>query len=288
MYKCFALLSLLLTLQQGNAQKIQGKLKFDQGENYLITVELKNTIAQQAMGNAIDFTLSGSADHTYKVTNSTDDNTTLHHTMDRLSFEFDGMGQKRSFDSNKPKDIDGQMGKPVKELMTKTYDMLVDGIGKTLMCVPEKVELNKQDERLAIITNMLKDLTSIVYPPKKGNPSFFQVLPATEVGIGDKWQQTFSSEEEKSLTEYTLSAINDSLITVDFKTTGATMIKSEMMGMETVTNIKSLSTGQIFLDKNTHVIREKNMTVESNGATEAMGSSMPLSSKMVITIKVKK
>ena len=140
MYKCIVLVGLIVTIQNGYAQKVQGKLKFGQGQNFVITVDLKNTIAQQAMGNAIDFTLNGNANHTYKVTNSTEDNTTLRHSMERLSFEFDGMGQKRSFDSNKPKDLDGQMGKPIKDLMSKTYDMLVDSYGNTLMCVPEKIE----------------------------------------------------------------------------------------------------------------------------------------------------
>ena len=287
MQKKFAAFSLLFIPVFVSAQKIQNKLQFEQGKEYAITVDLKNTIAQQAMGNAIDFTVSGKAAHSYKVTNTTDDNTTLRHSMQAISFDFDGMGQKRSFDSNKQKDLDGPFGKPVREMLARTYDMIVDKAGTTLMCMPEKIELAKQDDRLQIVTNMLKDLTSIIYPPKKGSPSFFQVLPDREVGIGETWTQSVTSAEERSSTEYTLTSITDTLITIDFKTRASSIVKAEMMGMETVTNMNSNAIGKIFLDPVTTLIRRKTMTIESNGNTEAMGNTMPINSKTIIEITVR-
>lgn len=269
-----------------SAQTVTGKLQFEQGKTYNIAIELKNTIAQQAMGNAIDFTVSGTAGHSFKVTNTTDDNTTLHHTMDRLNFDFEGMGQKRSFNSANQKDMDGQFGAPIKELLAKAYDLIVDGNGTTLMSMPEKIELTKQDERLAIISNMLKDLTSAVYPPQKASPSFFAVLPNRELKIGDTWRQSVTTANDRTMTDYTLTAISDSVITVDFKTTSASIIKSQMMGMETTTNMNSTAIGKIFLDRSTNIIKEKNITIESNGTTEAMNTSMPISSKMIMTIRV--
>lgn len=77
------------------AQKVFNKLTLQQGDTLDIVVELKQTVAQQAMGQAIDFNLSGIADHYYNITNSTSDNSTLHHAVQRLRFDFDGMGQKK-------------------------------------------------------------------------------------------------------------------------------------------------------------------------------------------------
>src|SRR5882724_11006413 len=98
-------------------QKVTGKLKFVQGQVIEITLNVKTKIAQEAMGQAIDFNVDGLATHVYTVTNTTEDNSTLHHTMKRISYSFDGMGQKKTIDSDKPKDLEGQFGKPIKDML---------------------------------------------------------------------------------------------------------------------------------------------------------------------------
>ena len=85
-------------------QKVSSKPRFEQGQGLDIVLDLKTTIAQQAMGQAIDFAVNATGTHSYKVTNTNDDNSTLKHQVDRIVFSFDGMGQKRNFDSKQEKD----------------------------------------------------------------------------------------------------------------------------------------------------------------------------------------
>ncbi|MEI9809035.1 MAG: DUF6263 family protein [Bacteroidota bacterium] len=268
------------------SQKISGKLIFQQGQVFNISMEVKNKVSQEAMGNAIDFDLSGTTTHTYKVTNATADNTTLHHDVKRIVFKFDGMGQKRSFDSDNKKDLDGFFGTPVKDILSKNYDIIIDPSGKTLMAKPEKIELAKFDDRLAIVFNMLKDVTNIVYPPKKNESSFFKVLPDTAVAINDSWTEAGEDAGGSFKTIYTLSAITDSTIIVDLKGNSSSVTKAEVMGMPTTTTMNNSYTGKIILDKATSIIRQKTITAESNGSTEAMGGNLPVISKTTITIYV--
>ena len=247
---------------------------------------MKTKIAQEANGQSIDFDVDGITTHAYQVTNTTDDNSTLRHTMKRISFNFDGMGAKRSFDSDNKKNIESAEGKPIKEILAKTFDVIIDPAGKVLMVQPEKLDTTQVDYRMKMITDMMKDLLSAVQPPKKGEPSFFQVLPATEVGVGDTWTEATDNANGKSNTTYTLSSITDSLIIVDFSGTSSTVNKAEMMGMETLTKMKSKSTGKITLNKATGIMKEKTITVESTGATEVMGNSLPLTSKTTIVVRV--
>src|SRR5687768_7637278 len=107
MEKLLLIFGSLLLFTSSNAQKASGKLKFEQGQTIYIEVSLKTTIAQQAMGQAIDFNIDANATHSYKVNNATNDNTTLHHRVNIVGFKFDGMGQKRSFDSQNEKDLSG-------------------------------------------------------------------------------------------------------------------------------------------------------------------------------------
>lgn len=267
-------------------QKVSGKLLFQQGQIIAITTEVKSTVSQEAMGQAIDFTADGTAIHSYKVTNATDDNNTLHHEVKRVAFNFDGMGQKSSFDSENKKDMDGQFGPIIKDILTKSFDLIIDTTGKVLLVKPEKSELSKVDDRLAIVMNMLKDVTNVVYPPKKNEASFFKILPDKEVGLNESWTEAMEDSTGKFNTDYTLSAITDSTLVVDLKGNSVTTAKAEMMGQQIITNMNNAFAGKIILDRITGIIREKTIATESNGTTEAMGGTLPVTSKTNVTIRI--
>lgn len=268
-------------------QKVTGKLKFDQGQTFEVTMDVKTTIAQQAMGQAIDFNVDAAANHSYKVTNATEDNNTLNHQVQHISFSFDGMGQKRKFDSNEEKDINGPFGKPIKDMLEKKYDIIVDPTGTVKMAMPEKIVLAETDSRMAIITSMLKDVLDLVQPPQKGKPSFFKVLPDGEGGKGDTWTTTSVANGGKIDAAYSISDITDSTIVVDFAENSVSVTKAEMMGSETITTMNNKSTGKIILDRLTGIIKTKTISTESNGNTEASFGTLPVTSKTTTVITVR-
>ncbi len=282
-----SLFSLFAVCTIAIAQKVNGKLTFEQGQTLEVSMKVKTTISQQAMGQAIDFNVEASGDHSYKITNITEDNTTLNHKVQRITFSFDGMGQKRSFDSNIEKDMNGQFGKPIKDMLEKKYDMIINPTGNVLMAMPEKMVLSEGDSRMAIITSMLKDVMDLVQPPKKGGPSFFKIMPDGEGGKGDDWTTSYDAGSGKVETGYTIADINDSTIVVDFAEKSVTVTKAEMMGSETTTTMNNKSTGKIILDRATGIIREKTINTESNGNTEAPFGTLPVTSKTTTVITVK-
>lgn len=277
----------LLTVSVASAQKVTGKLKFEQGQILEITMKVKTTIAQQAMGQAIDFNVDAAGTHSYKVTNTTEDNSTLNHSVQQIAFAFDGMGQKRNFNSREEKDLNGQFGKPIKDMLDKKYDIIIDPNGKVLLAMPEKVQLAETDSRMAIVINMLKDVLNLVQPPQKGKASFFKILPDNEVGKGDSWTESYQTETGKFDAAYAVSDINDSTIIVDFAEKSVTVTKAEMMGNETITTMNNKSTGKIILDRVTSIMKEKTFNTESNGNTEASFGTLPVTSKTTTIITVK-
>lgn len=281
------LITATLGIHSVNAQKVTGKLQFNQGQVAEITMQVKTTIAQEAMGQAIDFNIDATGVHTFQVTNSTEENTTLNHRMKQVSFYFDGMGQKRKFDSREEKDINGPFGKPMKDLLEKKYDIIIDSNGRTLMAIPEKVVYGETDNRMALITSLLKDVTALVQPPAKGKPSFFQVLPDRETGVGDSWKDGYEDSTGKMNATYTVTGLNDTLIVVEFVINSVTTTKAEMMGNETVTTMNNKSTGKILLDRMTGIIREKIINTESSGTTEGPFGSVPVTSKTSTLITVR-
>jgi len=281
----FIFFAIMFAATNSFSQKIAGKLSFQQGQTVGVTVNVKTTVSQEAGGQAIDFTTDGTAMHAFKVTNATDDNSTLHHDVKKITFRFDGMGQKRSFDSDNPKDLGGFFGKPIKDILDKSYDMIIDPAGKVLLVKPEKIELTKTDDRVAIVFNMLRDLTSVVYPPKKNESSFFKILPEKETALNESWVESGVDSNGMYKTTYTLSAITDSTILVDLKGISSFVTKSEMMGMQTSTTMNNTYTGNVIIDKATGIIRQKTINATSTGSTEAMGGTMPVTSKTTIVMK---
>ncbi|MBN8783156.1 MAG: hypothetical protein ABS85_08640 [Sphingobacteriales bacterium SCN 48-20] len=271
---------------QQQAQKVTGKLQFEPGRTIQIKVDQTSTMTQDAMGQTIDFKTSGVTIHSYKVTNATEDNSTLHHSVQRLAFNFEGMGAKRSFDSDNKKDMSGEFGKPIADVLNKSYDVIIDKSGKTLMARPEKFEAPASDDRSAVILNQVRDMTDVVNPPARGSNSFFKVLPDKETGIGDSWRDTTLTPSESALTVYTLSAITDSTIIVDFKRSAAINMTLQIMGSEALNKQNQVSTGQIILDRTTGLMKEKTINTDSNGTTEVMGASLPGSGKMTIRMTV--
>ena len=273
-----------VTLLKG--QTINPRIEFTRGQALNIRLEVRSSVAQQAAGQAIDFTADAVALHGYKVVNQAKGQSTLHHATKKIAFNFDGMGQKRSFDSDNKNDMQGPFGGPVNNMLGSSFDVTLDETGNVVTVSSGKKEAPAPDDRLAIIFNMLKDITDAVYPPKKGSSSFFKVFPGRAVNKGDVWTESGENEAGKYNTEYTLSEILDSTIVVDFKGTSTTTTKNIVMGREAVTTLNSTNSGKIILDGVTKLIKEKKVTIESNGTTEAMGSAVPISSKTTIVILV--
>lgn len=277
----------ILTSFSVQGQTIESKLRFEKGQLFELHVDLKTTVTQQAMGNAISFLADGAALYTYNITETGNNNTSLHHEPKSILFNFDGMGQKRSFNSANAEDMAGQFGDPIKKTLEKKFDMVIDENGKVLRTIPDKMEPVNADERLTIVLNMIKDLSDAVYPPQKGTASFFQVLPAKPVTLGETWTDSVQTGTGNSKTSYTLTGLTDTTLLIDFLSNAATVTKSLMMGRETTTTLNSTSSGKIILDRTTGIIKEKTTTTESNGTVEAMGVSTPVTSKTTLVVHVK-
>ena len=85
---------------------------------------------------------------------------------------------------------------------------------------------------------------------------------------------------------YKLTDISDSTISLELSGNSLTTTKAEMMGNETTTTLNNKFSGKILIDKVTGLLKEKNTVIESSGTTEAMGNSLPVTSKTTIEVKV--
>jgi hypothetical protein len=202
-----------------------------------------------------------------------------------MKFVFEGMGQKKSFDSNNEGDMNGPFGPYIKDLMDKKYDFELDSLNRIKQFSAFNTPSPKPDDKLVTITDMLKPLMEFTQPPSSG-PGLFSVIKGSPISPGLKWSEGIESKTEKSSDTYIITAVTDSIILVDLNISGACNSSSEMMGHITKTNENKVGTGKIIYDRKTGLIREKTETIDSNGTTEAMGGTVPINGKISITILV--
>jgi hypothetical protein len=286
--KILSVLIALVCANLLNAQKINSRIRMEQGAVYEVQTEVKNLLAQQVNGMSFDFNLDGSSVSQYAVTNTTDENISLRHSLQRIHFLFDGMGSKQSFDSDKPKDLEREFARPLRDMLAKSYDMIVDSLGKTLLVLSPSAAPSQGDDQYRLISSMMGELGAMATPPKKGEPTVFMAWPGGEMAVGESWTISSNAANDKYSTVYILREINDSIYRVEFSGTGTRRVENEMRGTSFVINLKTVTQGEMIVDRGTGIIKEKTSTIESTGSSELMGSSTPVTGKTTMHVKVRK
>jgi hypothetical protein len=284
--KCAALFLLLLLQLSLAGQKVSGKLQFTSGKSYTISAELNNTTAQHGTAQPIDFSVNGKLVHVYKVKSTGEKTATLQHTTQKMDVTFEGMGRNRAFSSGKKNDQAESADQLFPGLTERSFEITIDPAGKTIQAKPERFQAAPSQENTVVIASMLKDLVAALYPPEKGSASFFNVLPGYDVGIGDSWTDSLITNTERSLVEYKLTNITDSTIEVDMTMNSTTTEITEVMGRESKTNLKTITSCKIILDKSNGIVQEKNCKSQSSGQKEVMGAALPVTGNATLVIKV--
>ena len=284
--RLFASLLLIILTLSAQAQKVVGKLVFQPGQELKVTTKSSMSNLVSAMGQEIEIKTESTVDQVYKVTNTTDENHTLSLEMKRIQLSSEGMGGDVRFDSDSEKDMKGQFGEPVKELLAKKTNLVIDASGNTLMALSEgevKKSTTNPSDMLAQFVGGISEMTNV---PKQGEASFFKLLPATEVGKGDGWTNTIDRNGNKIEEAYSVADINDQIILLNYLSNSSSSRVQENMGMEVTISMKNKTEGKITIDRKTGIVKEKSLTSTATGTVVTGMGEFPINatSNTLITI----
>ena len=284
--RLLASLVLMLLSFFAQAQKVAGKIVFQPGQVLTVNMKSSTTNLVSAMGQELEMKTEVIADHQFKVTNTTDENHTLSHEINRVRFNSDGMGNTMNFDSQSEKDLNGQLGAPVKDLLSKKYNLVIDASGNTLMAMNEGASTGKSSAEAGMLAQFVSGLTELTQAPKQGEASFFKVLPATEVGVGDAWTNTIDRNGTKIEEAYSIAEINENFITLNYLSNSNSTTVQENMGMEVTITMKNKSEGKIKVDRKSGILKEKTITTTATGTVASGYGDFPINAttNSVITI----
>lgn len=274
---------LLAASVSGFAQKVSNKLSFQKGQKLEIITNM-NMNTEMMMGETTGNTVTTEV---YDVKDVTASGTTLEKSTKNLKLTFSLMGQEKSFDSDKPEDLKGDMGEPLKKLMDAKFEFTVNGSGK-ITAVKEDAAKKKKDDSQNMMGMMMSQMNmGSSAPPIVGTASLFKILPDYEVGKGDSWSDTTTLNGNSFKNNYTVKDITETEVLLDFTTAGDFTAKQEMMGMTMESKGKTKLNGTITIDRKTGLLKQKTTINATETNTNMAGQEMASTTKMTTVTTVK-
>ena len=279
--------TLVVVSLAAQAQKVSNKLQFQKGQKLEMQTTVKSS--SQMMGQAIDINVV--SNRTLDVADVAKGNATIESKVKRLQVDFDGMGQKKSYDSDKEEDRNSDMGKEFEKGLKNTFTMTLDPYGKVMAVKAMDDNPNKASADTSeggdMMSGMMDGLMEGFDLPQTGDATEFAVLPAKEVSKGYTWTDTTSADKDtRRKATYTVSDINSHDILLDYTEQLDTKTSKENMGMQVDIDKHDKNTGKITLDRKTGLLKQKTVTTETTGSASVMGQEIPLDTKSTKTVVV--
>lgn len=279
--KRFILPLLLLTTATALAQKTNNKLTFQKGQVLEVTTNM-NMNTQSMMGEMPASIVM--VDH-FAVGDMTSSSIGLTKTPKKVKIEMTLMGQEYNLDSDKPQDLDGPMGKPVKEIMKRSQGFTIDPQGTiTAVSGDEKKKDGAADGEM--MSMMLPGMPAGAQVTV-GLPSLFKILPDEAIMVGKTWTESLGEAGNTSKTVYTVKEITATEIILDFTGDATTKGTQSAMGMSMDVSSSTKMSGTVLIDKASGLLKQK--TITANASTNMMmnGQDISSTSKITTVINVK-
>lgn len=264
-----------------SAQKVSNKINFQKGQTLEVVTNM-NMTTQSMMG---EMPANIIITDQYAVGEVAADQIQLTKTPKRMKLSMSMMGQDMNIDSDNPKDLEGQFGGPIKELMKQKQEFTVDATG-LVTAVKADEKKKKTSEQAGMMGMMMPGLSNGAIATA-GQPSIFKILPSREVAKGDTWTDSVTTEGNKSITVYTVKDITETEILLDYNGTAKTKTTQSAMGMSADVAADITSSGAITLDKATGLMKQKTLTSTTETNMNMNGNQMSSTTKTTAVTTVK-
>ena len=286
MKKLFLIASIALSVN-GFAQKVEGRLNFPKGQKLELVTESVKTTTMELMGQSMESAVTSTVTETFDIEDVTAAGATMEHKVKRVVFNASGMGNSQSFDSDKAEDRNSDMGKMLDKNLKSKDTLTVDATG-IITAVKAGVDTAKKNEEADAIAGLVSSQLGFnLGVPKVGDLSVFKILPGKEIKMGDSWRDSTSASGQTVTTIYKVTGITPTEIILEY--TGNVNINTtqQIMGQDASLKSDDKVIGQITLDKNTGLLKQKTATIDTKATMEAQGMSIPSTGKTTITVTLK-
>lgn len=249
----------------------QNKLELKPGTKYERKVTTNGMTTMSMMGQEMEMTQDAKIKTLIEIIEEKDDHYKVSTKLISISTKASQAGQEVSFDSENEDDMNGPMAEAYKSAIGSTSVMKIDKQGNL-------IESDDEDN--------IDDLGSI-----QEAISIFIALPK-DLSVGNTWSVEQNIDNEgvklKSKRDYKVKSIEGNLVTLEVKGNMDINQNATNEGVEVKSKLKGSISGEIILDKETHVVMSENSFSKMDGNTHASGMDIPMDVSTTTKTKVKK
>lgn len=267
------------------------KFRLPQGEVVRYTADMKQTINQTVMGNAMTVQQNVLFGMAYKVMSVEGDNRTVEVSYDRIAMETDAMGQHIKYDSRDTVGSNPQLAM-LGGMIGKPFQMTVSGTGQVLQvsgfdAVLNGMTGNPNDPSAAAARQQFDQMFSDEAVKQMLSQST-NIYPEKPVKPGDTWNRTLTSAMGPITMEinntYKLESANDKTAKVSVNATivGKTAAGPGAIQGMTV-DMKGKQSGTLDIEIATGMLQKMDITQDIDGNMEMQGMKVPMKIKSVST-----
>lgn len=288
MKKITTLLFVFLFYTIAGFTQSSGSVILNKGQKFLIENKFTALSTQEIMGQPMESKADVFTSNNIEVKDIKDNNYHLTNTFTKVIAVMSAMGQDINFDSDKKEDMDGEMGRSMKDIINQPKNVLINKNGEIIYSKKDTAKLDTASKESAggMMSMMMEQLFENPEESGFGLSEVFMIVPAN-AKQGFSWSDSSSKTGIKKLTTYTIKEIkgSEAIVTISGNLNADT--KTEMQGMEISSKSSGKITGEEIVDLKTGLIKQKTTTLESSGNMEAMGQEIPMTTRLTSVSTVK-
>jgi hypothetical protein len=251
------------------------KINIQKGQKIESVTTIKSMTNMEMMGQQITSTTANTTTNLVEVKDVTATGYTIDNTTKRMIMSVNAMGQDFNLDSDKPEDLNGEMGASLKEAVNKTYTVVTDKTGTVTDLTGVQAPTNATG---------LGDINQLT---KNAQFSFF--IPAIkDLKVGYSWNDSIKNNETLVLSNYTIKDLTATTVTVAIKGTYANKGVIEEQGNQINVDLKGDITGENQFDLSTGLLTTSTNKMQMKGTMEMMAQKMPIAVEVTTTTVNKK
>ena len=254
------------------SQTPTGKIVLKKGQHFVIDSKSDGAVTQEMAGQSMAMTIGSTTKTVADVKESKNDFYTITQTVTNLKSTFSGMGQEKTFDSDKKEDLTSEAGAMFKDKLNVPKDIVISNEGKNVVSADTSKKVADTNPMSAMMDMMGGGQDN-------ASASLFLVIPAGKKA-GESWQDSTSSDGVKLKRTYTLNSIINKQATVTINGLLAINKTMQVQGMDMNAVMTSKISSTVLVDLATNIQKENKSITDVNGTIDVMGQSVPVTSKI--------
>ncbi len=264
------------------AQSTTGKIVVKKGQHFIVESSTDGVANLDMMGQSMEMKIGSTTKTTADIKDLKDNNYTITQIITDIKSSFSGMGQEKTFDSDKKEDMAGEAGALYKGKINVPKDVVITNEGKPVAATATSDSSTKKDDNpMGAIMDMIGGGQDNIAS------ALFLVIPGGKKA-GDTWQDSTTSEGAKMKRIFTLHSIanKEAALTINTIMDINKTIQAQGMDMNAVMTSKINS--EILVDVISNLQKENKSTMDVTGTIDIMGQSVPITSKAtsITTVKI--